>query len=233
MAGRKNFVAGEILTAADVNSFLMDQSVMVFDDSAARGSAIPTPSEGMVTYRKDLGGAAGLEVYDGAGFAPVSGILQVVSATKSNTFSTSLAPGNFSDVTGLEATITPTSTSSKILVLASFVGASNGGGIQGSSAFRFMRDSTAIGIGDADGSRSRITSRAIVISANDTQMSNINGNFLDSPNTVSPVTYKIQIANVLETGSTVTVYVNRNDSNGTSASNGRTISTITLMEVAG
>jgi hypothetical protein len=50
---RKVFVAGEILTAADVNTNLMDQAVMVFDDSAARGSAIPSPIEGMVTYLKD------------------------------------------------------------------------------------------------------------------------------------------------------------------------------------
>lgn len=60
---RKVFVAGEILTAADVNSQLMDQMVMVFDDSTARGSAIPTPSEGMVTYLKDTNL---IELYDGS-----------------------------------------------------------------------------------------------------------------------------------------------------------------------
>jgi hypothetical protein len=51
--GRKVFTAGEVLTAANVQGFLMDQSVMVFDSSAARGSAIPTPSEGMLAYLKD------------------------------------------------------------------------------------------------------------------------------------------------------------------------------------
>jgi len=49
---RKVFVAGEILTAADVNANLMDQAVMVFDDAAARTTAIPSPIEGMVTYIK-------------------------------------------------------------------------------------------------------------------------------------------------------------------------------------
>jgi hypothetical protein len=39
---RQVFTAGEILTAADMND-LSDQTVMVFDDSAARGSAIPSP----------------------------------------------------------------------------------------------------------------------------------------------------------------------------------------------
>ena len=50
---RKVFTAGEVLAAADVNSFLMDQTVMTFAGTAARGSAITTPVEGMVTYLED------------------------------------------------------------------------------------------------------------------------------------------------------------------------------------
>jgi hypothetical protein len=50
---RKVFTAGEVLTAADVNSFLMDQSVMTFAGTAARGSAIGTATEGMLTYLAD------------------------------------------------------------------------------------------------------------------------------------------------------------------------------------
>lgn len=53
MAGRRTFVAGEILTASNINSFLMNQSVMVFDDEAARTAAIPSPIQGMVAYLKD------------------------------------------------------------------------------------------------------------------------------------------------------------------------------------
>jgi hypothetical protein len=47
---RKTFVAGEILTAADVNANLMDQAVMTFADAAARTAALPSPTEGMVTF---------------------------------------------------------------------------------------------------------------------------------------------------------------------------------------
>jgi hypothetical protein len=47
---RKVFTAGEVLTAADVNSFLMNQAVMTFADAAARTSAIASPTEGMITY---------------------------------------------------------------------------------------------------------------------------------------------------------------------------------------
>ena len=66
--GRQVFTAGEILTAANMND-LSDQTVMVFDDSAARATAIPTPSEGMVTYLKDTNI---VEVNTGAAFVPVN-----------------------------------------------------------------------------------------------------------------------------------------------------------------
>ena len=67
---RKTFVAGDVLTAGDVNTFLMDQSVMTFADSAARGSAIPSPTEGMVTYLDDTDA---LEVFNGTAFTGVGG----------------------------------------------------------------------------------------------------------------------------------------------------------------
>ena len=51
---RKVFTAGEVLTAADVNSNLMDQAVMTFADAAARTSAISSPVEGMLTYLADV-----------------------------------------------------------------------------------------------------------------------------------------------------------------------------------
>ena len=61
----KDFTDGEVLFAADVDTYLMRQTVMVFDDSAARGSALGTAiiTEGMVTYLKDTNG---LEYYDGS-----------------------------------------------------------------------------------------------------------------------------------------------------------------------
>jgi hypothetical protein len=50
---RKVFTAGEVLAAADVNNFLMDQTVMSFAGTAARGSAIGTATEGMYTHLED------------------------------------------------------------------------------------------------------------------------------------------------------------------------------------
>ena len=50
---RKVFVNGNVLTDTDLNTFLMNQSVMTFAGTAARASAIPTATEGMVTYLED------------------------------------------------------------------------------------------------------------------------------------------------------------------------------------
>jgi hypothetical protein len=53
MAGWFDFVNGQTLPASRVQDFLMDQTVMVFADSAARTSALPSPTAGMVTYLVD------------------------------------------------------------------------------------------------------------------------------------------------------------------------------------
>lgn len=49
-AGFKTFTAGSVLTASDVNTYLMQQAVMVFTNEAARDAAITAPSEGMIAY---------------------------------------------------------------------------------------------------------------------------------------------------------------------------------------
>ena len=49
----KTFTAGEVLTAADVMTYVMNQQMMVFAGTAARASAIASPSEGMFTFLTD------------------------------------------------------------------------------------------------------------------------------------------------------------------------------------
>ena len=75
--GRKVFEANEVLTAADVNGYLMDQAVMVFADSAARTSAIGTPTQGMVSYLEDT---STLQVY-GTAWADVSSPGDITAVT--------------------------------------------------------------------------------------------------------------------------------------------------------
>jgi hypothetical protein len=77
--GRKVFNSGDILLASEVQGYLQDQAVMVFDDSATRATAIGTAnfSEGMVTYTKD---DDAIQVYDGSNFVGVgsdSGLIHI------------------------------------------------------------------------------------------------------------------------------------------------------------
>jgi hypothetical protein len=60
--GFKTFTTGEVLTAADVNGYLM-QGVLVFASAAARNAAITSPQEGQFAFTKDTNG---LWYYDGA-----------------------------------------------------------------------------------------------------------------------------------------------------------------------
>ncbi len=81
-AGAKLFTSGSVLTAAQVNTYLMDQAVMKFADAAARTAAFggvgePVLAEGMMSYLMDTDS---VEVYDGSAWIGISGgadVLQV------------------------------------------------------------------------------------------------------------------------------------------------------------
>jgi hypothetical protein len=153
----------------------------------------------------------------------VGKILQVVSAHKSDTFSQATSAGTFYDITGLSASITPASSSNKILVLFN-INAGFATGWRGS--FRLVRDSTAINLGDASGSVNRAAFSA-VFTGSSSQTEQVSSNFLDSPSSTSSLTYKLQL--VAEGG---THYINRSNSNNTGATYFSGTSNLTLMEVA-
>jgi hypothetical protein len=153
---------------------------------------------------------------------PAGSVLQVVSNTKIDTFSTTSS--SYVDVTGLFVTITPTSATSKILI----TGLVNFGASADVGFFRLVRNSTAICVGTAAGSRVAATAQQ----RNYTDSADADAaalNFLDSPNTTSSVTYKIQGAS--SSGGYTTRFNSSADDNDT-ANRGRTASTITVMEIA-
>ena len=79
-AGYKLFQTGDVLTAAQVNTYLNEQTVMVFASSAARTSALSSVlAEGMVSYLQDTNA---VEVYDGSNWVSIgsSGDITSVSA---------------------------------------------------------------------------------------------------------------------------------------------------------
>ena len=65
----KTFANGFPLPASDLNNYLMNQSVIVFANSTARSAALPTPTEGMVTYLEDTNL---IEVYNGSAWADIN-----------------------------------------------------------------------------------------------------------------------------------------------------------------
>jgi hypothetical protein len=236
--GFKDFQTGEVLTAADVDGYLM-QGIWVFADATARDAAVTSPQEGNFAFLKDTNtttyytGSAwtnldttgmvnpmtttGDTIYSSSGSTPArlgigtagqvlrvnSGatapewatpagggkVLQVVQAI--STTSTSVASTSQTD-TGLSGSITPSSNTSKILVMttqAFAIGNSPDSGQFGMST-RLMRDSTQVftlrnannaGSTAAIGTSSQL--RGVVTMA-----------YLDSPATTSAITYKTQAA---------------------------------------
>jgi len=149
-------------------------------------------------------------------------VLQVASTTKTDTFTTTST--SFTDVTGLSVSITPSSASSKILVMCNVNGSVTGSTFK--AGLRLLRDSTAISIGDASGSRSRGFGQ---LSAPSYQMLSSSITFLDSPSSTSSITYKIQLLS--QSGSTAVI--NRTGDDADQAETLRTVSSITVMEIAG
>jgi hypothetical protein len=98
----KVFANGFALNASELNTYLMNQSVIVFADAAARTAAF-TPTEGMVTYLQDTNA---LEVYNGTAWVAVgqdttlTGVL-ITSPREKTTLLASSAGGtiNFDQIT--------------------------------------------------------------------------------------------------------------------------------------
>ncbi|MEL0287057.1 MAG: hypothetical protein VXA34_00215 [Gammaproteobacteria bacterium] len=162
-------------------------------------------------------------------------VLQVVHGTVGTTTSGVTATGtnSFAD-SGLQANITPSSTSSKILINYQIFLGSTASAYQTKS--RIVRDSTPVGLGTQEGTRG-------VASAVSKSYSNYSNNgqyhtfpqgisFLDEPSTTSQITYKIQVAAY----NGQTWYLNRAatyQDAGTSGYDAIPLSVVTLMEIGG
>ena len=162
--------------------------------------------------------------YDGA-------ILRVVNTVKTDTFST--ASQSYTVVTGLTATITPSFNDSKILIIAS-VHFSEDAQAE-SAAFALGKDGSVIDafLGAAAGNRPRAAMHGFPSDGAATTVEN--GMFsstvtcLDSPASTSEITYSV----MMRTANGGLMYVNRTKEDRDSANyDPRTISTLTLMEIA-
>ena len=179
------------------------------------GQAIITNSTGVLSF-STLGATTGQ-------------VIQVISTNKTDTFASSSIANTFVDVTGLSVSITPSSASNKILVLATV-----NHGVDGirATALKLLRDSTDINIGTGSmGNRTPASTVGIGenFDANRGEVSSIN--FLDSPATTSAITYKIQVG-ILESTANV-ARINTSGADGDATYIARSASTITVMEIKG
>jgi hypothetical protein len=160
---------------------------------------------------------------------PQGTVLQVVQQVKSDTMAATMSlqsgtPTTSNTVFLMSADITPKFSNSKILITSNI----KYSGVGSTPALILFRDSTPIGIGDAAGSRRRSTAGS-GLQVDTNQISGTGDiSFFDSPNTSLNVTYSIRF---WSDNSNIT-YINRSAQDQDNATGVRTISTITLMEIA-
>jgi len=146
-------------------------------------------------------------------------IIQVVTGTRATVFSTTSS--SFTDI-GLSASITPKESASKILIFLTIYSSCNDIHSQ-----RLLRGSTVIETGSASGSRSQGFGGGFFC-GEDADIGTMSGTFIDSPNTTSSTTYKVQTL----VGGGGTVFYGRDRTNGNNFQHTRSRQRITLMEVA-
>ena len=152
-------------------------------------------------------------------------MLQLVSTTKTDHFSTTSS--SLTEVTGLNVTITPSATTSKIYLNIDV----SLGGSTAYTAFNIKRDSTLIAVTTAvDGNDNRHQGTFGKVIVQDSGIHSTGFNFLDTPNTTSAVTYKIF---VISTYGNRTVNINRSHNVADAAYDFAGSSTITAIEIAG
>jgi hypothetical protein len=226
-----------------VDDVLAKQSVMKFADAAARDAALGTAvasgnalREGMVAY---LDSTDDLLKYDGSAWAAIGAAAigsNVVSFTKGDTFSVSGAGDSTFRVIGngtnnLEVTITPTSATSRVLVIAHVaVVQQEGGNPNEFLQLSLFRASTNLSTVTSPGSRvpgfhgenqgNRI--------AGDRGSGSFDMHVLDSPATTSAITYSAQY--MRQTSGTT--FINRSSGDADASFVGRYVSVITAIEVA-
>jgi hypothetical protein len=154
---------------------------------------------------------------------PSGTILQVNTITISSAATYSMGSGAIQNV-GLNIAITPTRTSSRILIISTVSSAGISFNRPGTA---LLRDGSRIAVGDAAGSRNRTSSGG---ASGETAPSTQSVHYVDSPNTTSSVTYSVYIVNYHS--GTQSYAFNYDQGNSDNPAHGRTASSITVMEIA-
>jgi len=157
-------------------------------------------------------------------------ILQMVHTNNITASSQSVTTGTYTNITGLNATITPSATSSKIYISVNWVGESSRSDNH-YDTFGIHRDTTILGPAAA-GSRPRgFAPVSIGYVGTDAATTNDSASYqwVDSPSSTSAITYHATYH--VGSGASITLYTNRTVSDTDDGANARTGSIITLWEI--
>jgi len=155
-------------------------------------------------------------------------ILQVVQTYYTTPTSQSISGQNYNDITGMSATITPSSTSSRIIIHARWFGENTDNWDGG---FGLKRNGTIIGAPPSPGSRAALmtqgsTSYGIAVDDNSTpEIAQLW--YVDSPSSTSSTTYTMWYTNY----NSMTLYINRTVGDTNAFNFERGTSVMILMEV--
>jgi len=143
-------------------------------------------------------------------------VLQVVS-TFNNTFYSSNST-SYTDITNMNVTITPTASSSSILITFALGLVDDASGSNGGYSFRMLQGSTAI----AQGTGGSVNQGTGYIGQETNNADTVMFQFLDSPGTTNALTYKLQFKNTYNGN----IRINRSQDGQNSGA-----SSITAMEI--
>jgi len=169
------------------------------------------------------------------GFDPVAsgfgGLVAVKHALKTDTETfSSVAAGANVAVTGLSVTHAMASASNRLLITA-FFGAAASSQQNGAVGIAVADGGTLIGIGDADGTRTRVSAGGAVAGATATTVTTMPSiTFVYEPGDTTSRTYTVRAINIRQDARTL--YINRNEADAANENSPRGASALVVQEVA-
>ena len=201
----------QVTTTPPVNSISTDKIV---------NSAVTDAKIGAMAASKLTGTVAGARM-------PTGSVIQFKETAVTSAISLPTATGQYHAVPSVNVSITPSATTSKIFIMVKL---ELGHPPIGNTSFQLMRDSTAVGIGDASSNAQRASFSMAQRTHSAYEVQQINHHFLDSPSTTSAITYSLRFWNNYSTSQ---MYLGRTHNSITTADDEMYPSIITAMEIAG
>ena len=158
----KEFVDGEILDASEVNTYFMDQAVLVFATEAARDTAITSPSEGMFSY---ITADSTIYIYDGTAWSA-----QLAEITDGAVTAAKIATGAVVEAKIGSGAVTTSKIASSVSLTTPNIGAATATSVNG------LTISSSTGTLSITNGKTLSASNSITLSGTDSSTISVSGN---------------------------------------------------------